>query len=187
MATLATDPSASTATSGIDIKPYNETVRVYVQLLPTGKINPETIRGPVTSGKDNATWNKLDSDASYQLALEQTVKEYEVGTIAGLTQLIEDPEEAVNIINSGLTQKSNAKLKAEFTALNAEGTNLAFEPVTGAYDTIDMLNEARKRRNLSPIDKAKNSMRTAFKALFPGLEGAELEAKVDAMLAGMSS
>lgn len=172
------------ASNSVDIKTYNDTYRVYVKLGTDGKIDPQSIK-MTTSGKDNSAWTKLDQDPEYKLALEQTAKEYAAGTVAGAALLIEDQEELVNVINRGIAQKLGQKLKATFTEISEDGLSLVFDPVAGAFDTLELLNEATKRRNLSPEDKALRSVRDAVKNMFPGLEGDALEQRVLAFFSSM--
>lgn len=181
----STAVTEQSATSTVDIKPYNETYRVYAKVGDDGKIAVDSIKMS-TAGKDNAAWTKLEQ-AGYTQVLEQTVKLYDAGTIAGAQQLVEDSEECVNIWNRGAAQKLGQKLKSLFTELKPDGTNIVFDPIAGAFDSIDLLNEETRRRNLSPIDKARNGIKLAVKAMFPGLEGNELESKVDQFLANISS
>lgn len=175
----------ATSTTAVDIKTFNETYRVYVKLLPDGKIDQESMK-VTSSGKDGSAWKKLE-DAGYQMGLEQTVKIYEAGTIAGISQLVEDAEEAVNIFNRGGANKTSQKLKTVLTEVDSAGTNLSFSPTDSPFDTLELLAAPTQRRNLSPFDKAKTMFRNAAKALFPGLEGDELEAKVAAFMASAQS
>jgi hypothetical protein len=181
MATATVTPTDSA--SVVDIKTYNETYRVYVKAKEDGKIDPESVKF-TTSGKENAAWEKLEK-GGWQNVLEQTVKLYEAGTVAGISQLVEDPEEAVNVFNRGVAQKTGQKLKALLTEIKDDGTSLVFDPTVDAFDTLEMLGEATKRRNLSPVDKARTAIRNAIKAMFPSLEGDALEAKLNAMLSSM--
>jgi len=168
--------SSASSSSSVDIKTFNETYRVYVKLGPDGKIVEKTMS---SSGKDGSAWEKLSKEPDNNLALEQTLKTYRAGTWAGAALLIEDEEERVNIFNRGIIQKFGQKALALLTELTEDGTNLKFDPISGAYDMLDLLNEETKRRNLSPDDKARKSLRDSVKILYPGLEGEELEAKVD--------
>lgn len=182
MATATVTPDST----AVDIKTYTETYRVYAKAKEDGKIDPESVK-MTTAGKDDAAWKKLDADTSYTKLLEQSVKMYDAGTIAGISLLVEDPDEAVNIFNRGVSQKTGQKLKAVFTEISDDGLSLVFDPVADAYDTLELLNEATKRRNLSPADKAAKSLREAVKAMFPGLEGEALEARVQALFGGLQN
>lgn len=197
MSTTAIAPT--TDTSAMDIKTNNETYRVYVRLDAEGKKIVEVKMG--SAGKDNAFWNKMAEPEwtvtkagvetkeknPWQFAFEQTVKTYKAGSLAGISLLVNDPAEAVNIFNRGASQKTSQKLTSTFTELTDDETGLKFDPVEGAFDTIELLNEETQRRNLSPQDKAINSLRLAIKAMNPGLEGEELEDKVNQFLTQLQS
>jgi hypothetical protein len=176
---------ATTAPSTIDdlaIKTENLTYRVYVKLDDQGKIVEKDIEMG-TSGKDEAFWKKMDAKVAageYQLAIEQTVKTYTAGTLEGARQLIEDEEEAVVIWNRGAKAKTGQKISALFKEVTDDGTNLKFEPVEGAYDSIDLLKEATTRRNLSPTDKAIKGMTAAFKLL--GIPDDQIAIKLQELL-----
>lgn len=176
--------SNNSNSNAVDIKASNETYRVYVKLGDDGKIIDKETRVS-TAGKDNSAWDKLDKDTNYKLALEQSIKIYRAGTWSGATQLIEDEEERVNVFNRGGIQKQGQKIINLLTELTDDGTNLKFDPTPGAYDMFELLNEETKRRNLSPEDKAANNLRAAVKAMFPSLEGDQLEAKLAAMFGVM--
>jgi hypothetical protein len=183
MAATAAVPSNISSIDDLAIKSENITYRVYVTLDDKGKI-ADTEFG--TAGKDNAFWNKMDKlveAGTHQLALEQTVKAYKVGTIEGLISLIEDNEEVIAIINRGLTAKYNQKIGAALKELTDDGANLKFEPIDGAYDSLSLLQEPTVRKNLSPTDKALKLMRQSFKVLFPDLTEEQLEVRLSEMLA----
>lgn len=184
------------STNQVDIKTFNETYRVYVKLDADGKKIIETKMG--TAGKDNAFWTKMDSPEwevtdkagnvtkvknPWVLGLEQTAKLYKAGTWSGAALLIEDEEERVNVFNRGGTQKVGQKLTTTFTELTDDESQLKFDPITGSYDTIDLLNAETQRRNLSPTDKAIKNLREVFKGLNPGIAEDDLESKVNAFFA----
>ena len=181
--------TATDATSSVGIVTNNETYRVYVKLDKDGKIIPkETI--VVTAGKENKTWNDLDKEKEqsngYQLALEQTVREYKAGSWDAIASLIPDEEERLTIFNSGLNSKSDRKIKSELSKLDDAGTNLATEP-TDLYDTLDLIQEPTQRRNLTPVDKAIRSIRQAVELMFPTASQELKEAKVREFLGAMQT
>lgn len=177
--------TATEATSSVGIITNNETYRVYVKLDSEGKIQTKETK-VVTSGKDNKTWNDLDNDKEYTLAIEQSVREYKAGSWDALTSLIPDEDERLVIFNSGLNAKSDRKLKAILTEVDDAGTNLTHEPVD-LYDTIDLIQEPTQRRNLTPVEKATRQIRTAIKAMFPTFNDDQVEAQVRSMLSAMQS
>lgn len=85
--------------------------------------------------------------------VEQTFSYDRAGSVSGISKVIKDDEEAVNIFNSGLKIKLNSRIKAMLEEQDDEG-NPAFQPVEGTYDMRADLNEPAQRRNLSPTDKA---------------------------------
>lgn len=181
--------STTEVTPSLGIITNNETYRTYVKLDKDGKIIPkETI--VVTAGKDNKTWNDLDKEKEqpngYQLALEQTVREYKAGSWDAVKDLIPDEDERLVIFNSGLNAKSDRKLKAELSRVDDAGTNLALEP-TELYDSIDLIQEPTQRRNLTPVEKATRQIRAAFKAMYPTKDEDFIELKVREMLSEMQS
>ncbi len=188
MATVTTTPNTEVST-GVDIKSYNETYRVYGKAIAegkdAGKIDEDSLK-LTTAGKDNAIWKKLE-EQGYTNLLEQSVKIYSAGTWDGAAQIITDPEERTNIFNRGVSQKTGQKLKAALTEVSEDGTSLKFDPQVEPLDTMDMLNEETRRRNLSPEDKATKGLREVIAAMNPGLSADEVNAKVAEMLAFVKS
>ena len=182
----ATSNNNAVTSNDVDIKTSNETYRVYVKLDDKGKIIDKETKMS-SAGKDNSAWDKLSKEPGYTLALEQTLKSYRAGTWAGAALIITDEDERVNIFNRGLLQKFGQKATGLLTELNDDETNLKFDPIAGAYDMIDLLNEETKRRNLSPTDKAAAAVRVAVTALFPSLTGDALEERIMAMLSQMQA
>jgi len=88
-----------------------------------------------------------------ELLFEQTFSYNRAGSIEGISQIIKDEEEAVNIFNAGLKVKLNSRVKAMIEEID-DDNNPAFQPVEGTYDLTDVLNEPAQRRNLSPTEKA---------------------------------
>lgn len=174
-----------TSTSFVDIKTYNETYRVYAKQGADGKIDPKDI-SVTTSGKEESAWKKLESEG-YINMLEQTFKLYEPSTLAGFQQLVTDPEEQVNIVVRGTKQKFGQELKKLVTEVSEDGLSFTFDPQPEPYDTLDLLNRETRRRNQNPLDKAFKNFKEGAKALFPNIEGAELDAKIAEFLAKLQS
>ena len=177
--------TATDATSSVGIITNNETYRVYVKLDNEGKIQLKETK-VVTSGKENKTWNDLDADKDYTLAIEQSVREYKAGSWDAIVSLIPDEDERLIIFNSGLNAKSDRKLKSVLTEVDDAGTNLTFEPVS-LYDTLDLIQEPTQRRNLTPVDKAIRSIRQAVELMFPTASQEIKEAKVREFLGAMQT
>lgn len=174
------------STDTMAVTTHNETYRVYVKPDKEGKIDPKETKF-VTAGKDNKTWNDLDKlveSGEYTLMLEQTVREYKANTWDGVAALIPDEEERVNIFNAGLNAKSDRKIKAVLTEVTEDGKSLEFDPVE-LFDTIDLIQEATQRKNLTPIEKATRQIRTAVKAMFPTFNDEQVENQVRVMLSAM--
>jgi hypothetical protein len=188
MATAVTSPS----TDAIDIKTSNETYRVYVKLDAEGKKIDKIQIG--TAGKDNSFWNKMDAPEvtdekgvktpnTWIKGLEQTLRIPNAGTWDGARLLVADEEEAVNIFNRGAKQKINQKTTAKLGEISDDGTQLVFEPIEGAVDTTEWLNEPTQRRNLTDGEKSLRMLKAAVDLNFGHLSEAEKAAKVEQMLA----
>jgi len=124
-----------------------------------------------TSSDKEITKSKEDGTFLF----EQSVTAYRVGSLEGLTELVPDAEEAVNIINRGIQQKFNQKVKAFLTEVDAEG-NPVFQQVEGAFDSKDWIQAETKRRNLSDTEKAMkfvNNLDPALKAMLAQMLAAQ--------------
>lgn len=92
-----------------------------------------------------------------------TCKEYSVGALAGLSQLIGDETEAVSVANRGLSQKTSAGVLKELLATNEQG-ELTFDFAGGVFDTLEILQKISNRR-LSPVEKAERDLKDSMKTL----------------------
>lgn len=181
---MSTSTVTPEATNTLSISAINEVYRVYAKTDAEGKIITKENR-VVTAGKDGKTWSDLDADTSYTNYYgDVTVREYKANSIEGCKVLVTDEEEFVNIFNSGLTAKSDRKLKAVLTELTDDGSNFTFEP-PAVFDTLDLIQEATQRKNLTPVEKATRKIRDAVKAMFPSFTNEQLETQVRSMLSAM--
>lgn len=89
----------------------------------------------------------------YKLEFTQTVRVDKAGTMAGISQIVTDEDEAVTIWNRGLTSKLNQKLNSKFRETNEDGT-ASFQSTEEVFDPTELVNEPTQRKNLSPIEKA---------------------------------
>jgi hypothetical protein len=115
------------------------------------------------------------------LAFEQSVREYKVGSWDAAASLIPDEDERVNIFNAGLIAKTDRKVKAKLTEISNDEKEFTFEPVE-LFDTLELIQEATQRKNLTPLEKAGRQFKTAIKLMFPTLSDEEIEAKVSELL-----
>ena len=148
--TTATDEAvaATDVVDGVAIKPENVERRVYAVLDESGDLK----KYEQVSVADFDAWEKQDKNKNKQVMIKQTFREYTVGSLDGLATLIGDDEEAVNIVNRGIAQKTSQKVNSVLLEVN-DKNELVFEPTEDVVDTRDMLQEPTKRRSLSPIEK----------------------------------
>lgn len=181
MSTSVVSPDSSNT---LAISVINEVYRVYAKTDSEGKILEKETR-VVTAGKDGKTWTDLDADTSYTNYFgDITVREYKANSIEGCKALVPDEDEFVYLFNSALTLKSDRKLKAVLTELTDDGTNFVFE-APEVYDTLDLLQTATQKKNLTPVEKATRQIRAAVKAMFPTFNDEQIEIQVRAMLTSM--
>ena len=173
-------------TGSLPISPSNETYRAYVKLDDKGKVDDVRV---VTAGKDGATWKELDKptkpeNKDYVLAIEQTFRTYKVSSIEAFLELIGSRDEAVNVANAAIAAKTNRKINAYLKELNDDETNLKAEPIE-VVDTIDMLQEATQRKNLSPMEKTQKFVLQGLRQMFPNATEDELTAQVNTMISAI--
>lgn len=86
------------------------------------------------------------------LLFEQTFSYDRAGTVDGIVKVIHDPDEAVQVFNSGLKIRLNTRINALLTEVDDAG-DPKFQPEEGTYDMRDTLNEPAQRKFLSPMEK----------------------------------
>lgn len=172
---------SSNASADIAIKSENITYNVYVKVGQDGKVDPE-VKGSVVYTSNEKTIKEYDKpDSGYTLAKTQTVRTYKAGTVQGFVDLIGDEEEAVNIINRGLTQKSNQKVSEYLTDFDV-ATQAFVNQSEDVFDSREALQEATQRRNLSPLEKAQKAIRQ-----IPGYQNIDIAALLQQLQAASSA
>ena len=151
-ATLVND----TASTDVAIKPENVTYSVFVKVDAEGKVLPKET---VYTASEKQIEKYSAADSGYSLAKTQTVRVYKAGTVEGFVELIGDNEEAVNIINRGVAQKTNQKISEFLTSFDETTQQFVNPQSDDVIDTRDMLQEPTQRRNLSPTDKAVRALK----------------------------
>lgn len=136
----------------VGIKTENVEYRVYATLKEDGTI----AKRELVSTSDFTKWEKEHPKA--QLELTQSVRKYKAGSIEAFVQLIGDDEEALNIVNRGLSAKFSQKINTTLLETN-EQNQLVFEPIDGVYDSLELLQQETVRKSLSPVEKAERDLK----------------------------
>lgn len=117
---------------------------------------------------------KLKTTSPDLCLFEQTVSVPRAGTIDGLLEIVPDKDEALQIINRGISAKFNQKIKTTLCEQDEKG-NPVFQPVDGVWDAKALLQEPTQRKSLSDYDRA-------MKAI-AGLDPATLAALMNSLAA----
>lgn len=181
--------ASATTTVDIATKPEQVTYGLIVKRVPDGtdasgetkykttlraisrESEIEEAKALTTPGNE-----KYDSNVHFQ---EQTFSYEKAMTLAGISEVIKDADEAIKIFNAGLKVRFNSKVVGTLTATDDEG-NPAFEFQTGSVDMRGVLNEPTSTRGLSPTDKA-------LKTLAGTGVDASVLAQIQALLAQQSA
>lgn len=148
---MSTAVVSNEATStDVAIKPDNVTYHVFVKTDAEGKVQPKET---VYTSSEKQVEKYAAADSGYTLAKSQTLRTYKVGTVEGFVELINDNEEAINIINRGVAQKTNQKINDFLTSFDETTQQFTNPESEDVIDTRDMLQEPTQRRNLSTTDK----------------------------------
>ena len=98
-------------------------------------------------------------ESGYVEADTNTFTTYKIGTLSGLSDLIGDEEEAVNVAQRGVSQKISQKIAAFLTEYDYENQKFVNETVEGAIDTREFLQEPTQRRSLTQGEKLVRDMK----------------------------
>jgi len=145
---------ATDTLTDVSIKTENVTYTVLVKLNDEGAVTKGNIK--YASGEEQIA--KLKENGFIE-AFVQTFTTYKIGTLAGLSDLIADEEESVNVAQRGVAQKTSQKIASYLTDYDYENQKFLNEPVEGAFDTRDMLQEATQRRSLTQGEKLVRDMK----------------------------
>lgn len=96
----------------------------------------------------------------------QSFKMPSAGSLTGAQELVPDEKELVLLFNRGLSVKLQNKARALIKTTDDED-NPNFEFAEEAFDLREYASIPTSRRNLSPLDKAKNVLAEAMKTLPP--------------------
>lgn len=121
--------------------------------------------------------SKSLADKGFKRDFVQTVRVDKAGTFDGISQIVTDAEENVNIYNRGLAAKLNQKLNALFKDSDEKTGAPTFSATEDVYDPTELLNDPTQRRNLTPVQKAIKGLEKA------GLSDAALQAAIAAIQA----
>jgi hypothetical protein len=173
MATLVEKVSSGQATTAVAVDSNVTSERqdfVIAYLLgkdDKGQVTKTITYFPFQSDEEKASVQKMIDEG--KVAKEGAVGPITVAyprakNLAGIKQICPDEEEAANNFNRGAKQKANNRLKAIFTAEDANG-NIAFDPetsvdedknvrvVNGVLDLTSEIASASKRRVLTEEEK----------------------------------
>lgn len=176
MSTVAT-------TVDVNVKPEMISFGVIGTKVQTGT---DTNNQPVYKTELKAASREKEIEKAKEdgtLLFEQSFSYDKAGSIEGITEVIKDAEEAVNIFNAGLKVRFNSKVVALLTEVDENG-DPTFQPTESSFDMRDALNEPTQRRNLSPIDKAQKALLATG---LPAETVAALLAQVRANIAGQTA
>lgn len=138
----------------MSIKTENVTYTVLVKLNDEGAVTKGNIK--YASGDEQIA--KLKENGFIE-AFQQTFLTYKIGTLQGLSDLIGDDEEAVNVAQRGVAQKTSQKIASYLTDYDYEAQKFLNEPVEGTFDTRELLQEATQRRSLTQGEKLVRDMK----------------------------
>lgn len=93
-----------------------------------------------------------DKEPSLELLHKVDVSVPYIHSLAGISQVVSDEEEAVSIFNKGAQQKITTKLRSYFTEANETGDLLHTDETT--FDATEFLAEPMKRRSMTDTQKA---------------------------------
>jgi hypothetical protein len=160
MSTSVVTNDATASSTDIAIKPENVEFKRFVKLDSEGKVD-SSAKGSIAFSSGGKKLELLESNKDYTPAGTFTIRVYGIGTLDGLAELIGDNEEAVNIVNRGLTQKTNQKISEFLTSFDDVAQTFTNQESADVVDTREMLQEATQRRNLSMTDKAVKALTNA--------------------------
>lgn len=156
------------------IKTEVKDFKVYAKLDAEGKI---TDAKPVSS---ESQFKAYSEKADYVLGIEQSVKFVKFGNLEAFTTAIPDPAAQLDVINRGVANKANQRVKEVLTELNEEGTQFTWESID-TLDVLEYLQEGPKRQKLSEVEKLINQLRAM------GLPEAAIQATVANVVAAQST
>lgn len=134
------------------IKTELKDFKVYAKLDAEGKV---TDAKPVSS---DSQFKAYGEKTDYTLAIEQSVRFVKFGTLEAFTTAIPDPVAQLDVVNRGVANKANQRVKEILTELNEDGTNFTFESID-VLDVLEYLQEGPKRQKLTDVEKLINQLR----------------------------
>lgn len=121
--------------------------------------------------KEGNALSKSISAGELELLQQVEVSTPVASTIAGISQIVADEDEAVSIFNKGAAQKSLTRLYSYFTEVDSATGELVHADET-SFDASEFVSEPLKRRNLSELQRAVRDLRK----LDPGVMAEALKA-----------
>jgi hypothetical protein len=105
-----------------------------------------------------------------KLKFEQTVSWDDAGNDEGMKQVIKNEKDRAAVFNAGVkSSRINPRVKRVLEEQDENG-NLTFEPIQGAFDIRELINEPAQRRTLTDMEKGV----AALQLIFPDKTQAEL-------------
>lgn len=161
--------ASATTTVDLAVKPETITYGLIVRSIPDGTNADGTPKHKLVLravSRESEIKEALEAFEKGEIQFQQQSFSFDkAGTLAGITEVIKDPEEALAIFNAGLKVRFNTKVVSLLTGTDDEG-NPDFQFVEGNYDMRAAMNEPSQKRNLSPMDKATKTL-TALPGVTP--------------------
>ena len=138
-----------TANSGLDVVVETTTYSVYRKPAKEGGVAGEPGFGVYKTG--NALAKQIEAGEIEEVLRVDVTTPY-AQTIAGIQELVTDPDEVVTIFNNGATSKVTTRLRSYFTEKNDAGEFVHVGETT--FDASEFLSEPMKRKTLTDTQKA---------------------------------
>lgn len=147
MATVTTTPELAVKSENVQYERWSKVTMSATEPTKVEKVETSIVSNPSDDDRKKLT------EAGYTQEFSQTVRVDSAGTWEGASQIVTDEDERVVVFNRGLMSKLNQKLNAKFKETNEDGT-ATFQSTEEVFDPSELVNEATKRKNLSPMEKA---------------------------------
>lgn len=134
--------------AALPLKYENLEFAVIVKTNEEGKITAvrHSQRDKDIANLESSAYPHTDKEkASPELiAFKQVVKKVIVGTIEGFEELFPNPEHRLAIINKGVDQQFNSKIRTTLIEQDASD-NLVFQPTDAPYDATSLVQDVSNR------------------------------------------
>ena len=160
----------ATSTDALAIINTNVEYRVYALIDSDGNVKDRQLVSASQSDPDFKKYEERYAESQAKLPAEkqltaqleaaQTIAKPKFGSVESFMDYIDDPEEAMNIINRGVASKFNQKINSSLMETSEDGS-LAFPFSDGVFDPRELIQESTRRRSMSPAEKAVKALKQA--------------------------